>query len=189
MANRVQLSSPREAEQYILNMVRWNYMVTEKNTFKEVSQSIKSKVSLGWMALILMVSLKLNDTGLWFSIWMKKLVEKGDKWPILVVPLSCSKLAECLHVAFISVEKHCPVIFFGWVALCFKKNKVCKKNPLVFQVASFVYVLWNEEQNKPLQLINCWTANRQTFFYCMKWKSINIFLRFHVAKDQYFAKF
>ena len=37
MANRVQLSSPREAEQYILNMVRWKYtlnIVTE-NALKE----------------------------------------------------------------------------------------------------------------------------------------------------------
>ena len=39
---------------------------------------------------------------------------------ILVVFVSCSKLTDFLTAAFISVEKHCPVIFC-WVALCFRE--------------------------------------------------------------------
>ena len=51
-----------------------------------------------------------------------KLVEKGDtEVTILVVFVSCSKLAEYLHVAFTSGEKHCPVIFFAGLLLVFEK--------------------------------------------------------------------
>ena len=39
---------------------------------------------------------------------------------ILVVFVSRSKLAEFLHVVFISVEKHHPVFFFRWFALRFR---------------------------------------------------------------------
>ena len=46
---------------------------------------------------------------------------------ILVVFVSCSKLAEFLHVTFISVEKHCHVTFFRWVALHFRKITYAKK--------------------------------------------------------------
>ena len=44
---------------------------------------------------------------------------------ILVVFVSCSKLAEFLHVAFISVEKHYPV-FFSLVLSSFSRYYVCK---------------------------------------------------------------
>ena len=46
---------------------------------------------------------------------------------ILVVSNSCSKLTEFLHVTFISVVKHCPVIFFRWVALHFGEITYAKK--------------------------------------------------------------
>ena len=36
---------------------------------------------------------------------------------ILVVFVSCSKLAEFSHVTSISVEQHCPVIFFAGLTL------------------------------------------------------------------------
>ena len=39
---------------------------------------------------------------------------------ILVVFVSCSKLAEFLHVAFTSVEKHHPVFFFAGLLFVFK---------------------------------------------------------------------
>ena len=51
---------------------------------------------------------------------------------ILVVFVSCSKLAEFLHVAFISVEKHHPVFFFA--ALLFVFEILCMQK-LVFVVA------------------------------------------------------
>ena len=51
---------------------------------------------------------------------MKRLVEKGDVM-ILVVSVSGSKLAEFLHAAFISVEKHCTAIFFAGLLFVFKK--------------------------------------------------------------------
>ena len=54
---------------------------------------------------------------------------------ILVVFVSCSKLAEFLHVAFISVEKHHPV-FFSLVCSSF----------FVFQAASFGDLLLNKKQ-------------------------------------------
>ena len=66
---------------------------------------------------------------------------------ILVVFVSCSKLAEFLHVAFISVEKHHPV-FFSLVCSSFSRYYVCKQ-PSVFQAASFGDLLLNEKQKKP----------------------------------------
>ena len=47
---------------------------------------------------------------------------------ILVVFVSCSKLAEFSHATSISVEKHCPVIFFRWPALRFREMTYAK-NP------------------------------------------------------------
>ena len=47
---------------------------------------------------------------------------------ILVVFVSCSKLAEFSHATSISVEKHCPVIFFRWLALRFREITYAK-NP------------------------------------------------------------
>ena len=55
--------------------------------------------------------------------------------------VSCSKLAEFLHVAFTSAEKHCPVIFLLGCS-SFLRNNVGKK-PSVFQLASFGDVLLN----------------------------------------------
>ena len=40
---------------------------------------------------------------------------------ILVVSVSCSKLAEFLHVTSISVEKHCYVIIFAGLLFAFEK--------------------------------------------------------------------
>ena len=40
---------------------------------------------------------------------------------ILVISVSRSKLAECVHAAFTSVEKHCPVIFFAGLYFVFEK--------------------------------------------------------------------
>ena len=45
---------------------------------------------------------------------------------ILVISISRSKLAECVHAAFTSVEKHYPVIFFAGLHFVFE-NIVCKK--------------------------------------------------------------
>ena len=45
---------------------------------------------------------------------------------ILVISVSRSKLAECVHAAFTSVEKHCPVIFFRWLALRFQEITYAK---------------------------------------------------------------
>ena len=67
---------------------------------------------------------------------------------ILVVLVSCYKLAEFLHVAFISVEKHHPVFFFPLVCSSFLRYYVCKQ-PSVFQAASFGDLLLNEKQKKP----------------------------------------
>ena len=50
---------------------------------------------------------------------------------ILVVFVSCSKLAEFLHVAFISVEKHYPVFFFPGFLFVFEMLRMQK---LVFVV-------------------------------------------------------
>ena len=51
---------------------------------------------------------------------------------ILVVFVSCSKLAEFLHVAFISVEKHHPVFFSAGLLFIFEILRIQK---LVFVVA------------------------------------------------------
>ena len=51
---------------------------------------------------------------------------------ILVVFVSCSKLAEFLHVAFISVEKHYPVFFSAGFLFVFK---ILRMQKLVFVVA------------------------------------------------------
>ena len=67
---------------------------------------------------------------------------------ILVICVSHSKLAECVHAAFTSVEKHCPVISFCWLALRFREITYAKKRS-VLQAASFVDVLLNEQQKKP----------------------------------------
>ena len=67
---------------------------------------------------------------------------------ILLVFVSCSKLAEFSHATSISVEKHCPVIFFRWLALRFREITYAKK-PSVFQAASFVYaafIVWSNKR-------------------------------------------
>ena len=51
---------------------------------------------------------------------------------ILVVFVSCSKLAEFLHVAFISVEKHYPVFFSAGFLFVFE---ILRMQKLVFVVA------------------------------------------------------
>ena len=51
---------------------------------------------------------------------------------ILVVFVSCSKLAEFLHVAFISVEKHHPVFFCAGLLFVFE---ILRMQKLVFVVA------------------------------------------------------
>ena len=51
---------------------------------------------------------------------------------ILVVFVSCSKLAEFLHVAFNSVEKHHPVFFFAGLLFVFE---ILPMQKLVFVVA------------------------------------------------------
>ena len=61
------------------------------------------------------------------SCHLKRLVEKGDKWQFWLFLFSRSKLAECVHVAFTSVEKHYPVIFFRWLALRFWEISYVKK--------------------------------------------------------------
>ena len=66
---------------------------------------------------------------------------------ILVVFVSCPKLAEFLHVASTSVEKHHPV-FFSLICSSFSRYYVCKQ-PSVFQAASFGDLLLIEKQKKP----------------------------------------
>ena len=51
---------------------------------------------------------------------------------ILVDFVSCSKLAEFLHVAFISVEKHYPVFFSAGLLFVFE---ILRMQKLVFVVA------------------------------------------------------
>ena len=47
---------------------------------------------------------------------------------VVVVVFFCSKLVEFFHVAFISVEKHCPVYFLFLLGLfSFLRNNVCEK--------------------------------------------------------------
>ena len=66
---------------------------------------------------------------------------------ILVVFVSCSKLAKFLHVAFISVEKH-HCVFFSLVRSSFSRYYVCKQ-PSVFQAVSLGDPLLNKKQKKP----------------------------------------
>ena len=66
---------------------------------------------------------------------------------ILVVFVSCSKLAEFLYVAVISFEKHHPV-FFSLVCSSFSRYYLYKQ-PSVFQAASFGDLLLKEKQKKP----------------------------------------
>ena len=63
----------------------------------------------------------------------------------LVVFVSCSKLAECLHVPFFSIETRHPVICFA--GLLFLFEILCMLS--FFQVASFGDLLLNEKQKKP----------------------------------------
>ena len=73
--------------------------------------------------------------------------DKGGYVTISVVFVSCSKLAEFVHLAFISVEKPHPV-FFSLVGSSFPRYYVCKQ-PSVFQAASFGDLLLHEKQKKP----------------------------------------
>ena len=50
-----------------------------------------------------------------------------------------SKVPEFLHVVFNVTEKHSPVIFFGWFALCFFVNT---KYLEVFSLNDFVEQLF-----------------------------------------------
>ena len=81
---------------------------------------------------------------------------------ILVVFVSCSKLAEFLHVAFISVEKHHPV-FFSLVCSSFSRYYLCKQCS-AFQAASFGDLLLNEKQKKPFVLLKDEVTITQSFF-------------------------
>ena len=46
---------------------------------------------------------------------------------ILVVSVSRSKLGECVHAAFTSVEKHYLVLFFAGLQFVFKKYRMQKR--------------------------------------------------------------
>ena len=81
---------------------------------------------------------------------------------ILVVIVSFSKLAEFLHVAFISVEKHHPV-FFSLVCSLFSRYYVCKQRS-AFQAASFGDLLLNEKQKKPFVSLKDEVTITQSFF-------------------------
>ena len=60
----------------------------------------------------------MSATCISYTIIYEEASDKRGKVTILVFSVSCSKLAEFLYAAFISVEKHCSVIF-SWVALRF----------------------------------------------------------------------
>ena len=81
---------------------------------------------------------------------------------ILVVFVSCSTLAEFLHVAFISVEKHHPV-FFSLDCSSFSRYYICKQHS-AFQAASFGDLLLNEKQKKPFVLLKDEVTITQSFF-------------------------
>ena len=49
---------------------------------------------------------------------------------ILVISVSHSKLAECVHAAFTSVEKHCAILFFAGLQFVFEKYHMQKGTPL-----------------------------------------------------------
>ena len=59
---------------------------------------------------------------------------------ILVVFVSCSKLAEFLHVAFIPFEKHHPVFFFAGLLFVFE---------ILRMQTTLSDLLLNEKQKKP----------------------------------------
>ena len=80
----------------------------------------------------------------------------------LVVFYSCSKLAEFLHVPFISIEKHHPV--FCFTGLLFVFEILCIKQPSVFQAASFGDLLLNEKQKKPFVSLKDEVTITQSFF-------------------------
>ena len=46
---------------------------------------------------------------------------------ILVISVSRSKLAECVHAAFTSVEKHCAILFFAGLQFVFEKYHMQKR--------------------------------------------------------------
>ena len=74
---------------------------------------------------------------------------KRGQVTILVVSVSCSKLAEFLHVTSISVEKHCYVIFFSLACSLLSRNNVCKKTPQFSKWQSFVYaafIVWSNKR-------------------------------------------
>ena len=75
---------------------------------------------------------------------------------ILVGFVSCSKLAEFLHVAFISVEKHHPVFFFAGLLFVFEISRM--------QAASFGDQLLNEKQKKPFVSLKDEVTITQSFF-------------------------
>ena len=81
---------------------------------------------------------------------------------ILVVFVSCSTLAEFLHVAFISVEKHHPV-FFSLDCSSFSRYYICKQHS-AFQAASFGDLLLNEKQKKPFVSLKDEVTITQSFF-------------------------
>ena len=80
----------------------------------------------------------------------KELVEKGDKWWCLVVSVSCSKLAELLHAAFISVEKHCSVIF-SLGCFLFSRSNACKKGKPLGKPSGLLHKLKLSDVSKTKQ--------------------------------------
>ena len=77
-----------------------------------------------------------NPANMFPSTHLKKVVVKGESDNFSqVVSVSCSKLAEFLHAAFISVKKHYPVIFFTGLLLVFEKQRMQK--PSVFKSSIF----------------------------------------------------
>ena len=60
---------------------------------------------------------------------------------ILVVFVSCSKLAEFLHVAFISVEKHYPVFFSAGFLFVFEILRMQKLVFVTFHGISSIMVM------------------------------------------------
>ena len=81
---------------------------------------------------------------------------------ILVVFVSCSKLAEFLHAAFILVEIT-PLYFFSLVCSSFSRYYICKQRS-VFQAASFGDLLLNEKQKKPFVSLKDEVTITQSFF-------------------------
>ena len=73
-----------------------------------------------------------------------------------MICFSCSKLAEFLHVTFISVEKHHPVFFFAGLLFVFEISRM--------QAASFGDQLLNEKQKKPFVSLKDEVTRTQSFF-------------------------